>query len=68
VLDKIFTGSWTDTGRYSIPGLIVMALGVAACMLAGKLAGGNEKRYYALRLGGLAVVMAGAVIAVRVLG
>ena len=57
-----------DTSRFSAPGLIVMALGVALSVLAGKLAKGNEKRYYFLKFGGLIVVMAGALITVRVFG
>ena len=68
MLEKIFTGAWTDTSRYSVPGLIVMALSVAVCLLAEKFARGNEKLYYALRLGGLIAAMLGAVITVRVFG
>ena len=54
--------------RFSVPGLIVMALGVALSVLAGKLAGGNEKRYCFLKFGGLIVVMIGALITVKVFG
>jgi len=68
VLDKIFSGSMADTSRFSVPGLIVMALGVAMSVLAGKLAKGNEKRYYLFKFGGLIVVMIGAVIAVKLFG
>jgi len=45
-----------------------MALSVAVCLLAEKLAKDNEKLYYALRLGGLVAAMLGAVLAVRVFG
>ena len=57
-----------DTSRFSVPGLIVMALGVALNALAGKLSGGDEKRVHLIKLGGLAAVMAGALITVRVFG
>ena len=57
-----------DTSRFSVPGLIVMALGVALNALAGRLAGGNEKRLHLIKLGGLAAVMAGALITVKVFG
>ena len=57
-----------ETSRFSVPGLIVMALGVALSVLAGKLARGNEKRYYLAKLGGLIVVMIGALMTVKVFG
>ena len=57
-----------DTSRFSVPGLIVMALGVVLSVLAGKLAGGNEKRYYLFKFGGLLAVMAGALITVKIFG
>ena len=57
-----------DTSRLSTPGLIVMALGVVLSVLAGKLAGGNEKRYYLFKFGGLLAVMAGALITVNPFG
>ena len=57
-----------DTSRFSVPGLIVMALGVAVSMLAAKLAKGNERRYYVFKFGGLIAVMAGTLIAVRLFG
>ena len=68
MLDKILSGSMADTSRFSVPGLIVMALGVAVSALAGKLARGNEKRYYLFKFGGLLVVMIGALIAVKLFG
>ena len=68
MLDKIFSGAMADTSRFSVPGLIVMALGVALIVLAGKLAKGNEKRYYLFKFGGLIAVMAGALIAVKLFG
>ena len=68
MLDKIFSGTMADASRFSVPGLIVMALGVALNALAGRLAGGNEKRLHLIKLGGLAAVMAGALIAVKVFG
>ena len=68
MLDKIFTGDMADMSRFSVPGLIVMALGVAACALARKLACGNEKRYYLFKFGGLIVTMIGTLIAVRAFG
>ena len=57
-----------DTSRFSTPGLIVMALGVALNAFAGKLSGGSEKRFYLIKLSGLAMVMAGALIVVKVFG
>ena len=45
-----------------------MALGVALSVLAGKLARGNEKRYYLFKFGGLIIVMIGALIAVKLFG
>jgi len=68
VLDKIFSGNMTDASRFSVTGLIVMALGVALSVLAGKLARGNEKRYYLFKFGGLIIVMIGALIAVKLFG
>ena len=68
MLDRIFSGNMADTSRFSVPGLIVMALGVALSVLAGKLAGGDEKRYYFFKFGGLVVVMIGALIAVKLFG
>lgn len=65
VLDKIFTGK-ADLSRVSVPGLIVMALGVAVVILSGKLSGGvTNGRYYAFKLGGMLLVMIGAVIALK---
>lgn len=58
----------TDMSRFSVPGLIVMALGVALFVLAGKMAKGNEKRYYLMKFGGLIVVMIGTIIAVKLFG
>ena len=58
----------TDASRFSVTGLIVMALGVALSVLAGKLARGNEKRYYLFKFGGLIIVMIGALIAVKLFG
>ena len=57
-----------DASRFSVPGLIVMALGVALCALAGKLAKGNERRFYLFKFGGLIVVMVGALITVKLFG
>ena len=57
-----------DTSRFSVPGLIVMALGVALCALAGKLAKGDEKRYYVFKFGGLIATMVGTIIAIRMFG
>ena len=68
MLDKIFSGEMTDMSRFSVPGLIVMALGVALSALAGKMAGGNEKRYYLFKFGGLIVVMIGALMTVKLFG
>ncbi len=68
MLDKIFTGNAFDTSRFSVPGLIVMALGVALFAAAKKLSKENEKRYYLFKFGGLIIVMIGAVIAVKLFG
>ena len=57
-----------DMSRFSVPGLNVMALGVALSILAGRLAKGNEKRYYFLKFGGLIVVMIGALMTVKLFG
>lgn len=68
MLEKIFSGEMADMSRFSAPGLIVMALGVALCALAQKLAKGNEKQYYLFKFGGLIIVMAGALITVKLFG
>ena len=57
-----------DMSRFSVAGLIVMALGVALSILAGRLAKGKEKRYYFLKFGGLIVVMIGALMTVKLFG
>ena len=66
--NKIFTGVPFDTSRFSVPGLIVMALGVVLFAAAKKLSKEDEKRYYLLKFGGLIVVMIGTVIAVKLFG
>ncbi len=68
MLDKIFTGTAFDTSRFSVPGLIVMALGVALFAAAKKLSKDDEKRYYLFKFGGLIVVMIGTIIAVKLFG
>ena len=68
MLDKIFSGNMADMSRFSVPGLIVMAMGVALSALARKLSQTNEKRYYLFKLGGLLITMVGALIAVKVFG
>ena len=66
MLDRLFSGSIGDTCRYSIAGLIVMALGVALTALAGRLAGGvGSGRYFVFKIGGMLLVMVGALVAVR---
>lgn len=55
--------------RFSVPGLIVMALGVICVLLARRVGGGiQNKGYYAMKLGGLVLVMIGTVMAVRLIG
>ena len=68
MLHKIFTGNAFDTSRFSVPGLIVMALGVTLFAAAKKLSKDDEKRYYLFKFGGLIVVMIGAVIAMKLFG
>jgi hypothetical protein len=68
VLERIFSGSPMDASRYSVPGLIVMALGVALAAMARKIAKGSDKTYYLCKFGGLLIVMAGAVITVKLFG
>ena len=54
--------------RFSIPGLIVMALGVLLALLARPIAKGTAgKLYWALKLGALVLVMLGALLAMKVL-
>ena len=54
--------------RWSVPGLIVMALGVALAAAAKKIAKGSDKTYYLYKFGGLLIVMVGAVITVKLFG
>lgn len=69
VLDRIFSGEAGDMSRFSVPGLIVMALGVICVLLARRVSGGiQSRRYYVMKLGGLALVMIGAVVAVKLFG
>lgn len=55
----------TDMNRYSLAGVVIMALGVALSMLAEKMSKGSEKAYYSFRLGGLFVAMIGTIVAVK---
>ena len=68
MLDKIFSGDAGDFGRWNPVGLIVMALGVALYALAGRLSQGREGRKLALKLIGLLVVAAGALITMKIIG
>lgn len=57
-----------DVSRFSIAGLIVMALGVLLALLARPLAKSVQgKLYWAMKLGGLVLVMLGALLAMKVL-
>ncbi len=65
MLDRIFSG---DASRFSVAGLIVMALGVLLALLARPIAKGVQgKLYWAMKLGGLVLVMMGALLAMKVL-
>ncbi len=69
MLERVFSGDVSDVSRFSVAGLIVMALGVACVLLARKVGGGIQSRgYYAMKLGGLALVMIGVLITVRLFG
>ena len=69
MLDRIFSGNMSDMSRFSVPGLIVMALGVLLALLARPAAKGVQGRlYWAMKLGALALVMLGALIAMKVFG
>lgn len=58
----------SDMSRFSVPGLIVMALGVLLVLLARPAAKGVQGRlYWAMKLGALALVMLGALLAMKVL-
>ena len=65
MLERIFSGSAGDLSRWNPVGLIVMALGVALTALAGRLSKGIEGRRMALKLVGMLIVMAGALITVK---
>ena len=68
MLDRIFSGNMSDMSRFSVPGLIVMALGVLLALLARPAAKGVQGRlYWAMKLGGLVLVMLGALLAMKVL-
>ena len=57
----------SDMSRFSVPGLIVMVLGVLLALLARPVAKGVQgKLYWAMKLGGLALVMLGALLAMKV--
>ncbi len=59
----------SDMSRFSVPGLIVMALGVLLALLARPAAKGVQGRlYWAMKLGGLVLVMLGALLAMKVFG
>ena len=68
MLEKIFSGSAGDLSRWNPAGLIVMALGVALTALAGRLSKGIEGRRMALKLLGMLIVMAGALVTVKLFG
>ena len=69
MLDRIFSGNMSDMSRFSVPGLIVMALGVLLALLARPAAKGVQGRlYWAMKLGALALVMLGALLAMKVFG
>ena len=68
MLEKIFSGSAGDLSRWNPAGLIVMALGVALSALAGKLSRGREGRRIALKLIGVLIVAAGALVTIKVVG
>ena len=67
MLDRIFSGDMSDMSRFSVPGLIVMVLGVLLALLARPVAKGVQgKLYWAMKLGGLALVTIGALLAMKV--
>ncbi len=68
MLEKIFSGSAADLSRWNPLGLVVMALGVALNALSGRLSRGREGRKLALKLIGLLLVAAGALVTVRLFG
>ena len=68
MLEKIFSGDAGDFGRWNPVGLIVMALGVALNALSGRLSQGREGRKLALKLIGLLVVAAGALVTMKIIG
>ena len=68
MLERIFSGSAGDLSRWNPIGLIVMALGVALAALAGRLSKGIEGRRMALKLAGMLIVMAGALVTVKLFG
>ena len=69
MLDRIFSGDMSDTSRFSIAGLIVMALGVLLALLARHVAKGVQgKLYWGMKFGGLILVIVGALLTMKVLG
>ena len=68
MLEKIFSGLAGDLSRWNPAGLIVMALGVALSALASKLSRGREGRRIALKLIGVLIVAAGALVTIKVVG
>ncbi len=68
MLEKIFSGDAGDFGRWNPAGLVVMALGVALAALAGRLSRGVEGRRTAMKLAGVALVAAGALITMKIIG
>ncbi len=68
MLERIFSRSAGDLSRWNPIGLIVMALGVALAALAGRLSKGIEGRRMALKLIGMLIVMAGALVTVKLFG
>ena len=57
-----------ELARWNPLGLIVMALGVALSALSGRLSQGHEGRKLALKLIGLLIVAAGALITMKIIG
>ena len=68
MLEKIFSGEAGDLGRWNPAGLFVMALGVALSCLSKRLSKGSEGRQMALKIVGMLVVMAGALVTVKLFG
>lgn len=67
MLEKLFTDVPGDMSRINVWGLALMLVGVLAVILARKVTK-TEKALLVVKIGGMLVVMAGALIAMKLIG